>query len=1119
YHCHFRKSFVRKSSEREVIYQKFAIWRQKSKMAETALRFKQYPFNSFADKDLSRKLKKLTQLDYAVLPEDKYKKLMDAVTSMEENYAKIRLCSFNDTKKCDLQLEPEITEIIAKSRNPEELKYYWIEWYNRAGTPMKGNFQKYVDLMQEAATLNGFHSGAEMWLDEYEVSDFEKQVEDVVEQLRPLYEQIHGYVRAKLRQYYGNEIVSEHGPIPMHLLGNMWGQSWEDVMEIVTPYPAKPKLDITDEMKKQGYTALKMFQMGDEFFQSLNMTKLPQTFWDKSIIEKPTDGRDLVCHASAWDFFIKDDVRIKQCTRVNMDFFFTTHHELGHIQYYLQYQHLPYVYRDGANPGFHEAVGDVLSLSVSTPKHLQKIGLLKEYNPDSEILINQYVLAVSIYFTIIYIKIFNVILCQGLTKFVFIQFAFTIDKYRWSIFRGEIKPEEYNCRFWELRWKYSGIEPPVKRTEADFDAPAKYHVSADVEYLRYFVSYIVQYQFYKSLCEKAGQFVAGDPEKTLNNCDIYQSTEAGASFKAMLSLGGSKPWPDAMEVLTGQRKMDAGPLLEYFKPLQDFLTKYNKDNNNPIGWVPSNKIEARDVVNSLNNELTKLLSQVEIANWNYRSNITSHNKKIWQDLSVEKSNKLKETALRLKEYPINSFTDKDLIRLLKKFTKLNYSVLPEDKLKQILDAISSMQEIYSKTKVCSYKEKEKCDLQLEPELTEIISTSRDEKELKYYWIEWYNKAGAPLREDFQKYVDLMQEAAVLNGFKSGAEVWLDDYEVPDFEEQVDAIVEQLKPLYEQIHGYVRAKLRQHYGDEVVSEHGPIPMHLLGNMWAQRWDDIMEIVAPYPAKPQLDVTDEMQKQGYTPLKMFQKGDEFFQSMNMTKLPQVFWDKSLLEKPTDGRDVVCHASAWDFYIDNDVRISQCTRPTMAQFFTAHHELGHIQYYLQYKDQPLPYREGANPGFHEAVGDVLSLSVGTPKHLQKIGLLKDYKPDEEALINQYLKTGMERFVYPLFAYTIDKYRWGIFRGEIKPEEYNCRFWELRWKYSGIEPPVKRTEADFDAPAKYHVSHDVEYLRYFVAYINEYQFYKALCEKAGQFVPGDPEKTLNNCDIYQSEEAGAAL
>ncbi|XP_063699461.1 angiotensin-converting enzyme-like [Culicoides brevitarsis] len=539
-------------------------------LKELGIKLKEYPYKSFKDEDLKRKFKKLVKLNYALLPEEQYKEMLDAISNMESNYAKVRICSFKDSKKCDFQLEPELTEILGSSRDEAELRYYWLEWYNKAGKPVREHFQKYVDLNKEAAKLNGFKSGAEVWLDEYEVPDFEAQVDAVIQQLRPLYEQLHGYVRHKLVKHYGSDIVKPNGAIPMHLLGNMWGQTWDEIMDITAPYPSKPQLDVSEEMKKQGYNPVKMFEMGDEFFQSLNMTKLPQIFWEKSVLEKPSDGRDLVCHASAWDFYKKDDVRIKQCTRVTMDQFFTVHHELGHIQYYLQYQHQPYVYREGANPGFHEAVGDVLSLSVSSPKHLTKIGLLKNYEPDQEALVNQY-------------------FKSGLAKFVFLPFAYTIDKYRWGIFRGEIKPEEYNCKFWELRHKFSGIEPPVARTEEDLDAPAKYHVSADVEYLRYLVSYIVQFQFHKALCEKAGQFVPGDAEKTLNNCDIYQSAEAGNALKEMLSLGSSKPWPDAMEVLTGQRQMDAGALLEYFKPLSDFLIKYNKENDVPIGWGPSDK--------------------------------------------------------------------------------------------------------------------------------------------------------------------------------------------------------------------------------------------------------------------------------------------------------------------------------------------------------------------------------------------------------------------------------------------------------------------------------------------------------------------------------------------------
>ncbi|XP_068150839.1 angiotensin-converting enzyme [Drosophila tropicalis] len=542
-------------------------------LKEVSADIQKFQWRSYQSEELKRQFKSLAKLGYAALSEADYAEFLETVSAMESNFAKVKVCDYKDDKKCDLALEPEIEEVITKSRDPEELKYYWREFYDKAGTPVRSEFEKYVELNTKAAKLNNFTSGAELWLDEYEDATFEQQLEDIFAEIRPLYEQVHGYVRYRLRKYYGDEVVSEKGPIPMHLLGNMWAQQWSDIAEIVSPFPEKPLVDVSDEMVKQGYTALKMFQMGDDFFTSMNLTKLPQDFWDKSIIEKPTDGRDLICHASAWDFYLKDDVRIKQCTTLTQSQLFTVHHELGHIQYFLQYQHLPFVFRTGANPGFHEAVGDVLSLSVSTVKHLEKIGLLTNYVRDEEARINQLFL-------------------MALDKIVFLPFAFTLDKWRWALFRGQVEKENWNCAFWKLRDEYSGIEPPVVRSEKDFDAPAKYHISADVEYLRYLVSFIIQFQFYKSACIKAGQYDASNVDLPLDNCDIYGSAAAGEAFKNMLSLGASKPWPDALEAFNGERTMTGKAIAEYFEPLRVWLEAENIKNNVHIGWTTSDKCVA-----------------------------------------------------------------------------------------------------------------------------------------------------------------------------------------------------------------------------------------------------------------------------------------------------------------------------------------------------------------------------------------------------------------------------------------------------------------------------------------------------------------------------------------------
>ncbi|XP_033249765.1 angiotensin-converting enzyme-like [Drosophila miranda] len=532
-----------------------------------------FRWRSYQSEDIKRQFKALTELGYGALPEAEFADFLETVSAMASNFAKVKVCDYKDKSKCDLALEPEIEEIISKSRDHEELKYYWRQFYDKAGTAVRSNFERYVELVNKAAKLNNFTSGAELWLDEYEDDTFEQQLDNIFAEIRPLYEQIHGYVRYRLRKYYGHEVVSENGPIPMHLLGNMWAQQWSEIADIVSPFPKKPLVDVTEEMEKQGYTPFKMFQMADDFFTSMNLTKLPKDFWDKSIIEKPTDGRDLICHASAWNFYIKDDVRIKQCTRVTQEQLFTVHHEVGHIQYALQYQHLPFVYLAGANPGFHEAVGDVLSLSVSTPKHLERIGLLSNYVRDDEARIKQ------LFFT-------------ALEKIVFLPFAFTMDKYRWALFRGEVEKANWNCEFWKLREQYSGIEPPVERSEKDFDPPAKYHMSADTDYVRYLVSFIIQFQFYKSACIKAGQYDANNAELPLDNCDIYGSAAAGEAFHNMLSLGASKPWPDALEAFNGERIMSGKAIAEYFEPLRVWLEAENIKNSVHIGWTASDKCVA-----------------------------------------------------------------------------------------------------------------------------------------------------------------------------------------------------------------------------------------------------------------------------------------------------------------------------------------------------------------------------------------------------------------------------------------------------------------------------------------------------------------------------------------------
>ncbi|KAL0832500.1 hypothetical protein ABMA28_000718 [Loxostege sticticalis] len=528
---------------------------------------KMYKWQGFQDNTLKRMFKKYSELGVAALPDDKYQQLMRSVSGMEANYATSKICSYKDNTKCDLALEPDITEIFAKSLDPEELKHTWVEWHKTAGAKARANFTQYVQLYNEAAKLNDYKDVADWWQADYEVPNFEEQLAKLWDDVKPLYQQLHAYVRKRLRDMYGDHVVSARGPIPAHLLGNMWAQTWNNIESFTRPYPDKKEVDITQAMKDQKYTPLKMFQMSDEFFRSLNLTAMPSKFWQNSIIEKPTD-RDIVCHASAWDFYDGEDFRIKMCTVVTGEHLRTVHHEMGHVQYYLQYKKQPSVFREGANPGFHEAVGDTIALSVSSPKHLRRVGLISGDAEDEQTEINQ-------------------LYKMGIDKIVFLPFAYTLDLFRYGVFRGTTPPEDYNCHYWRLREALQGVEPPVNRTEDDFDAAAKYHVSANVEYARYYVSFIIQFQFHRALCSLAGEYVPEDITRKLVDCDIYQSVAAGNALGNMLKMGSSKPWPDAMEALTGQRAMKADGLLEYFRPLYDWLVAENQRTGEHIGWEPS----------------------------------------------------------------------------------------------------------------------------------------------------------------------------------------------------------------------------------------------------------------------------------------------------------------------------------------------------------------------------------------------------------------------------------------------------------------------------------------------------------------------------------------------------
>ncbi|XP_046422645.1 angiotensin-converting enzyme-like isoform X2 [Neodiprion virginianus] len=507
-----------------------------------------------------RQLKMLATRGRNSLTDDKFNEIYHLIAEMKELYTRTRLCPYKENDhQCNLVLDPDINKIMAQSKDYKELSYYWRAWHEAVGPPLKNKYMRYVRLANQAARLNGFADAGDQMREDYEDDSFQQNIAEVISAVTPLYKHLFTYTRHKLIDRYG-DVIRKDGPLPAHILGNMWAQNWQGIYDIVQPFPAAKKLDVTLDMMLQGISPLRMFQIAEEFFTSMGMIPMPPEFWRMSMFEKPTN-REVKCTASAWDFCNRIDFRIKQCTRVNMEDLFSTHHEMAHLQYYLQYRDQPLLFRNEALPGFHEAVSDAIGLSIMTPQHLHRIGLYNNSTDDYESNI-------------------NFLIMIALEKITYMPFAYIVDQWRWRVFSDG--DADMTTRWWELRLQYQGIVPPVTRSESHFDPASKYHVPADIPYVKYFVGIVLQFQLFESLCDVAGHVGA------LHTCDFYRSREAGRLLSDVLSVGSSRNWKDTIREMTRGRtdRLDAGAMLRYFEPLAQWLRRQNQMEP-VIGWITS----------------------------------------------------------------------------------------------------------------------------------------------------------------------------------------------------------------------------------------------------------------------------------------------------------------------------------------------------------------------------------------------------------------------------------------------------------------------------------------------------------------------------------------------------
>ena len=516
---------------------------------------------SFDDLDLDpldRRALNLIKNGFVMPPplnEDLAGELSLIMTELEAMYGTGKHC-FDEGDCYDLEA---FESIIDNSRDPNELLKAWSGW-RQISPPMKDKYLRMVEIGNQGSSDLGFSGLSDLWFSKYDMSneEFSLLVDQVYEDMRPLYESLQCHVRAELNDYYGDEIVPIDKPIPAHLLGNMWAQSWSNISDIVYDFDDTSSIDLTQIILDRELSEVEMVEIAESFFLSLGFDPLTDTFWDRSLFVKPKD-RDVVCHASAWDIDSqKQDLRIKMCIQKNEEDFITIHHELGHIFYYQAYADLPEVFQSGANDGFHEAVGDLLSLSI-TPSYLKDIDFISEEEAKRS-----------------KENAIGLLMKQALEGVVAVPWTLMLDKWRMAVFDGNLSDDELNDYWWELREKYQGVASPIERPVDAFDPGAKYHIPGNTPYTRYYLARVLQYQFHEALCESMG--FDGD----LHECSIYGNKEAGLRLRNMLAVGQSEPWPDALEKITGQRTLSGKSLLNYYEPLKEWLDDQNE--GRACGW-------------------------------------------------------------------------------------------------------------------------------------------------------------------------------------------------------------------------------------------------------------------------------------------------------------------------------------------------------------------------------------------------------------------------------------------------------------------------------------------------------------------------------------------------------
>ncbi|XP_043207244.1 angiotensin-converting enzyme-like [Amphibalanus amphitrite] len=545
-------------------------WRDLDDVLELSQEAKFRNWRNIRDKDVRRQLQLISRVGAGKLGKRGRKDYQFLIRDLKREYNRAKVCD-KGKKNCDLRLDPDLNRIMATSRDAEEMEHFWDKFRDTTGKDMRSDYIQLVNWTNIVAKKNGFSNGGDMWLAEYESQDFRGEVSRLWDQLTPLYEQLHAFVRGRLRSLYGRSTVGRQSPIPAHLLGTMWSDNWVNLLNVTKPFPEKHHGDVSAILQSQGYTVELLYRAANAFIITLGLQSVPDSFWENSVLEAPEDpDQEMMCRPRAWDFCKNNDVRVTACGKVTLDDLLTAHRKVGEAEYALLYSNQPHIYRGPAATGFGDAVGNTLALSVVTPKHLESFGLIRDEN-DPEVDL-------------------NMLMKLALEKLPALPYSYVADSWRWGLFSGDIKDDDLNCAWWKLRGRVQGVAPARTRSERDMDAGATYDIARHQPMIGRFVSTVLQFQLHETLCRTAGQYDPNDPMKPMYRCDIYNDQKAGALLARMMQLGRSKPWREALEAATGQRELSATALRDYFQPLEDWLRRENQEKRYPIGW----KADAND---------------------------------------------------------------------------------------------------------------------------------------------------------------------------------------------------------------------------------------------------------------------------------------------------------------------------------------------------------------------------------------------------------------------------------------------------------------------------------------------------------------------------------------------